>query len=142
MTADRRPRSASAREPGSELNPEAEQELASARTTRTWAPGWARFPRTTRLLKSTPVLGRVRVQFILQTGDPKQLVDPKDALVDQDTGTFEVQVLAGKYRIAVYHLDPIPKDKLRGRFDAKNSPVIEDIGPGTKEIVIDVGKKS
>ena len=93
-------------------------------------------------LKSTPVLGRVRVQFILQTGVPKQLVDPKDALVDQDTGTFEVQVLAGKYRIAVYHLDPIPKDKLRGRFDAKNSPVIEDIGPDTKEIVIDVRKKS
>ena len=93
-------------------------------------------------LKSTPVLGASGSSSFSRPASPSSWSIPRMPWSIRTQGPLKCRLLAGKYRIAVYHLDPIPKDKLRGRFDAKNSPVIEDIGPGTKEIVIDVGKKS
>ena len=46
----------------------------------------------------------------------------------------------GKYRIAVRQWDPYPDtDKLGGKFDAQNSPIVREI-TGEEDIVIDLSK--
>lgn len=94
-------------------------------------------------------LGTVVVQFYRIGDDPKgarrQSTDPEEAVVDAE-GNFRVPgrrgdgIPPGKYRIAVRQWDPYPQvDRLKGRFDEKNSPIIREI-TGEEDIVIDVSK--
>jgi len=94
-------------------------------------------------------LGTVVVQFYRIGDDPKgagrQSTDPEEAEVDAD-GNFKVPgrsgdgIPPGRYRIAVRQWDPYPQvDRLKGRFDEKNSPIIREI-TGEEDIVIDVSK--
>jgi hypothetical protein len=92
------------------------------------------------------VLGRVVVKFVpLNEPDPAKAIGPQTALVNQQDGTFEVKgndgkgIPPGKYRIAVYQYEPMPTDKLQGKFGEKNSRIEREV-TGGEEIDIDVGK--
>lgn len=61
-------------------------------------------------------------------------------------GTFQVKgsdgkaIPAGKYKIAVFQLDPYPTtDLLKGQFDEKKTTIVRDVS-GSQEIVIDLDK--
>ena len=90
-------------------------------------------------------LGTVVVQFYRIGQDGRQSTDPEEAQVDAD-GNFKVPgrrgdgIPPGRYRIAVRQWDPYPQvDRLKGRFDERNSPIIREIA-GEEDIVIDVSK--
>ncbi len=74
-------------------------------------------------------LGSVQVLFYRIGDDGKQDTNGEGGPVDEN-GYFTVLgrdgrgIPAGKYRIAVRQWDPYPTDKLQGRFDEQNSPII------------------
>lgn len=90
-------------------------------------------------------VGMVKVEFYRIGEDGTQSTDPEGTVADAD-GNFDVPgpngngIPPGKYRIAVRQWDPYPQeDKLGGRFDPENSPIIRQI-TGGEEILIDVSK--
>ena len=86
--------------------------------------------------------GMVQVEFY-RIGPDGQVSDvPETAVADRD-GYFDIGargLAPGKYRIAVRQWDPYPDvDKLGGKFDAKNSPIVREI-TGEEDILIDLSK--
>lgn len=99
------------------------------------------------LTVANPMTGRIQVTFYREEGTKSALVDPIEAKVDPETGTFTVEghdgrgIAPGKYRIAVYWYDPFPsEDKLKGAFSQENTQIVREITPETREIDINVGK--
>ena len=88
-----------------------------------------------------PKAGVREVKVVLEpyTDDPNLLVDPQPATYDYATGKFTAigpegkGVKPGKYRICVYLYDPLPNDKLGGKFaekkkkEAQASPIVRDV---------------
>lgn len=89
-------------------------------------------------------IGMIQVEFYRIGPDGKQLETPETATVDAD-GYFNVTgrgggLPPGKYKIAVRQWDPYPQvDKLQGRFDAQNSPIVREI-TGDGDLLIDLSK--
>jgi hypothetical protein len=107
-----------------------------------------------KVIPVKPMVGRLQIRFYpYREGSDEKLVDPQEAVVDAETGTFEVKgpegkgIPAGKYRICVMYFDsfPPPPNKLdesdifKGKFAPGKSPIIRDID-GSSEIIIDVSK--
>ena len=103
-----------------------------------------------RLLKGgqafTPHEGEnVAVVFVPVPADGGPAQDFFIATVDQATGTFtaagrDMRGLApGKYRVAVQLLKK-RIDLFNGKYGTDKSPFVFDIGPDTKEIVVDLDK--
>src|SRR5688500_1036849 len=75
-------------------------------------------------------LGYVELHFYRMNDDGTVESSPEDAAVDE-AGSFTVRgrdgngLPPGKYKITVRQLDPAPdNDKLKGRFDRKNSRIV------------------
>ncbi len=90
-------------------------------------------------------VGYVRVEFYRIGDDGQQATESEGCVVDEN-GNFSLRgatgngIPPGKYRIAVRQWDPFPDvDRLEGRFDAENSPIIREV-TGQEDIVIDVSK--
>jgi hypothetical protein len=89
-------------------------------------------------------LGYVELHFYRMHDDGAVDTSPNDAAVDE-SGNFSVRgrdgggLPPGKYKITVRQLDPAPNnDKLKGRFDLKNSRIVRELtGEGEEEITID-----
>jgi hypothetical protein len=101
------------------------------------------------------MVGRLQVTFYrMQDGVDQKLVDPKEAIVDTETGNFQLKggdgkgIEAGTYRICVCHYDSFPpnpskpdaSDLLKGKFAPGKSPIIRDVNDSSGEIIIDVSK--
>ena len=78
-------------------------------------------------------LGYVQVQFFRIDDAGVQSTDPASARVSTSDGSFELAghggqgIPPGKYRVAVRQWDPYPEDKLQGKFDETNSPILRTI---------------
>lgn len=90
-------------------------------------------------------VGMVQVLFYLQQPDGTQASEWESAKVDA-AGKFSLLgkdgrgIKPGKYRIAVRQWDPYPQtDKLGGKFDEKNSPIIREIN-GDTTLELDIAK--
>ncbi|HLW65629.1 MAG TPA: hypothetical protein VKS79_09945 [Gemmataceae bacterium] len=101
-----------------------------------------------------PMVGIFKVRFYrMQEGADDKTADPFDAVVDTQTGNFEVKgadgkgIPGGKYRIAIQQFDTFPPspeqadtvDAFKGKFAPGKSPIIRDVD-GSNEINIDVSK--
>ncbi len=91
-------------------------------------------------------LGIVRVDFYEIDENGVQTTDPQPGLLAPDRKSYTVPgrsgngLPVGKYRIVVRQWDPFPDfDRLEGRFDEQNSPIIREITEDT-EINIDVSR--
>lgn len=89
-------------------------------------------------------LGLIQLEFY-QIQAQGQSTDPETARLDEQ-GRFTVPgrtghgIPPGKYRVAVRQWDPYPDfDRLKGKFDAKHSPIIRQL-TGQEEVLIDVSK--
>ena len=96
-------------------------------------------------LKNKLPLGRVAVNFIPVDEQHQRNGDPQGAVVDQETGSFEVKgndnngIPPGKYRITVEQYDPMPTDVLKGAFGETRSPIIREV-KGSESINIDLAE--
>ena len=89
-------------------------------------------------------LSGVQLQFFRIGPNGQQAAEPEVAYADAD-GYFEVVspgqqgIPRGTYRVAVRQWDPYPRiDKLQGRFDERNTPIVREITG--QEILIDLSK--
>ncbi len=84
-------------------------------------------------------LGMVTIGFFPMVEDGP-LVEATSAQADAE-GNFELidGLEPGKYLISVRQWDPYPQtDRLKGRFDERNSKIIRDFSGNEAELVIDV----
>jgi hypothetical protein len=88
--------------------------------------------------------GVVQLSFVPESS--KEGGTPYPATVEKD-GSFVINgrgtdtgIPAGKYRVNVAIVDPYPgNDKLGGKFNGPNSPLVKDI-TGSGSIVVDIEK--
>jgi hypothetical protein len=90
-------------------------------------------------------LGWVELHFYRMHDDGTIDKDPADAGVEE-SGEFTVRgrdgggLPPGKYKITVRQLDPGPdNDKLSGRFNLENTPLVREVVEG-EEIIIDLAR--
>ena len=90
-------------------------------------------------------LGSVRIEFhrLDEAGSP--VGAPEGTEVGPD-GRFDVPgpdgrgIAPGMYRVSIRQWDPYPLvDRLDGRFDEHNSPIVREVGRG-REIAIDLAR--
>jgi hypothetical protein len=101
-----------------------------------------------------PMVGIFKVRFYrMQNDADDKTADPFDAVVDTQTGNFEVKgpdgkgIPSGKYRITIQQFDSFPSspdkadeaDAYKGKFAPGKSPIIREVG-ASGEIIIDVSK--
>jgi hypothetical protein len=87
----------------------------------------------------------VRVEFVALDHSGKETGTPPEGTIADDEGHFDLPgpdgtgLPPGKYRIGVRQWDPYPNlDQLKGRFDAKTSPIVRDVTGD--EIIIDLAQ--
>lgn len=91
-----------------------------------------------------PMVGRLTISFYPVAAEGAAVVEEADLQAD---GTFTVPgkngngIPPGKYKIAVVWQDDFPTgpDKLNGKYNEKNTPLIREIQAGST-LEIDVGK--
>src|SRR5437773_8249384 len=95
-------------------------------------------------IESQPAhLGRIAVSFFPIGDGDHVAAGMQSAVVNQDDGTFKVEgtdgkgILPGRYRIYIYHYDPMPQDKLKGQFAEGKSQIERDVAGG-EEINLEV----
>jgi hypothetical protein len=94
---------------------------------------------------SVPEDEYVRITFfpVTEGGPPKNTYA---ASYNHKDGTFRATgadgqgIPPGKYRIAVEH-EKNRRDLLKGAYDGDRSPFVFDVGPTTRQLVIDLDKK-
>jgi len=97
---------------------------------------------------ATPDKGQVTIQFT--PADPAGKLQPAMGQADPKTGEFSLQsptfkgVMPGKYKVAVKGSlsGQYDKDLFQNRFNETNTPLVVEVTPSTKSVVVDVGTKS
>lgn len=100
--------------------------------------------RNGEIMAVKPMVGRLTLSFYPVAAEGAAVVEEADLQAD---GTFTVPgkngngIPPGKYKIAVVWQDDFPTgpDKLNGKYNQKNTPLIREVQAGSP-LVIDVGK--
>jgi hypothetical protein len=89
----------------------------------------------------------VRVTFYELAAGDKTGKNSYSATYNNKDGTFKAQgpdghgIPPGRYRICIEH-ESKKKDLFRGAYNSETTPFVFDINSGTKELVIDLDRKS
>ncbi len=88
---------------------------------------------------SSPLKGTEREPVVIRFTklEEKKRVKVFDAQVNQDEGTFRVQLPPGKYQVSVAHFNADLEDEFDGFFAEGASPITREI-KGNEEIDIDL----
>lgn len=88
-------------------------------------------------------LGRVVVEFYPLDASGNAAGEPLETASVAESGEFELidGIPPGRYRIAVRQWDPYPQtDRLQGRFDPENTPIVRDLTAETDSLEIDISR--